>query len=98
MQRKIIQRVLGILLAWFSFTMLPPVVVDIIYAEESYMPFLTAFIITLITGLLLWYPARDARDDLRLRDGFLIVVLFWTVLGIFGALPLFLSNLNPCRD
>lgn len=92
MQRQIIQRVLGILLAWFSFTMLPPVLVDVLYAEEAYFPFVLAFIITLVTGLLLWYPVRSHRDDLRLRDGFLIVVLFWTVLGVFGALPLLLSN------
>ncbi len=92
MQRQIIQRVLGILLAWFSFTMLPPILVDIIYEEHAYAPFAIAFLITLLTGLLLWYPVRHFRDDLRLRDGFLIVVLFWTVLGLFGALPLWLSN------
>lgn len=92
MQRQIIQRVLGILLAWFSFTMLPPILVDFIYAENAYAPFSIAFLITLITGLLLWYPVRYSRDDLRLRDGFLIVVLFWTVLSLFGALPLLLSN------
>ena len=92
MQRQVIQRVLGILLAWFSVTMLPPILVDQFYVEHAYMPFALAFIITLVTGLLLWYPVRSYRDDLRLRDGFLIVVLFWTVLGIFGALPLLLSN------
>lgn len=92
MQKQIIQRVLGILLAWFSFTMLPPILVDIIYSENSYAPFAVAFLITLLTGLLLWYPVRHSKDDLRLRDGFLIVVLFWTVLGVFGALPLWLSN------
>ncbi|MFK7815431.1 MAG: TrkH family potassium uptake protein [Gammaproteobacteria bacterium] len=92
MQKQIIQRVLGILLAWFSFTMLPPILVDFIYSENSYAPFAVAFLITLLTGLLLWYPVRHSKDDLRLRDGFLIVVLFWTVLGLFGALPLWLSN------
>ena len=92
MQRQVIQRVLGILLAWFSVTMLPPILVDQIYTEHAYTPFLLAFIITLVTGLLLWYPVRTYRDDLRLRDGFLIVVLFWTVLGLFGALPLLLSS------
>jgi len=92
MQRKIIQRVLGILVAWFSFTMLPPILVDYIYSEGAYFPFAMAFMITLVTGLLMWYPVRNYRDDLRLRDGFLIVVLFWTVLGLFGALPLWLSN------
>ena len=35
---------------------------------------------------------RNARADLRLREGFLIVVLFWVVLGLSGALPFFLSE------
>ncbi len=92
MQRQVIQRVLGILLAWFSVTMLPPILVGELYDDDAIMPFVLAFIITLITGLILWYPVRKVRDDLRLRDGFLIVVLFWTVLGTFGALPLLFSQ------
>jgi len=88
MQRRVIQRVLGILLAGFSVTMLPPILVGMLYEDDAMTPFILAFAITLITGLILWYPVRKSRDDLRLRDGFLIVVLFWTVLGVFGALPL----------
>ena len=92
MQRQVIQRVLGILLAWFSVTMLPPIGVGLLYKDDVLTPFLLAFVVTLIIGLLLWYPVRNYRDDLRLRDGFLIVVLFWSVLGAFGALPLLLSQ------
>ena len=92
MQRQVIQRVLGILLAWFSVTMLPPIFIDMLYKEEATAPFLLAFTTTLIIGLIMWYPVRKFRDDLRLRDGFLIVVLFWTVLGGFGALPLLFSQ------
>ncbi len=91
MQRRVIQRILGILLAGFSVTLLLPVVVDLGYKEGAMAPFIWAFVITLATGLLLWYPVRKFHNDLRLRDGFLIVVLFWTVLGLFGALPLWLS-------
>ena len=92
MQRQVIQRVLGILLAWFSVTMLPPIGVGLLYKDDVLTPFLLAFVVTLIIGLLLWYPVRNYRDDLRLRDGFLIVVLFWSVLGAFGALPLLFSQ------
>ena len=92
MQRQVIQRVLGLLLAWFSITMLPPILVGRIYEDDAMAPFLLAFITTISTGFLLWYPVRTFRDDLRLRDGFLIVVLFWTVLGAFGALPFLFSQ------
>ena len=47
-----------------------------------------AFILSLSLGLLLWYPNRRAKQELRSREGFLIVVLFWTVLGSIGAIPL----------
>ena len=92
MQRQVIQRVLGLLLAWFSITMLPPILVGMLYEDDALTPFLLSFVITIIIGLMIWYPVRKYRDDLRLRDGFLIVVLFWTVLGSFGALPLLLSQ------
>jgi len=92
MQRQVIQRVLGILLAWFSVTMILPILVGLLYEDDSLAPFLLSFVITLSTGLMIWYPVRKQRDDLRLRDGFLIVVLFWTVLGTFGALPMLFSQ------
>ncbi|MEM7407202.1 MAG: TrkH family potassium uptake protein, partial [Pseudomonadota bacterium] len=42
-------------------------------------------------GIALWYPARAQRRELRLRDGFMVVVLFWLVLGLSGALQLYLA-------
>ena len=40
----------------------------------------------------MWSLCRDAKSDLRNRDGFLITVLFWTVLGLAGSLPLVLDD------
>jgi len=37
---------------------------------------------------------RKHREELRLRDGFLVVVLFWTVLGVAGGLPIYLSEVQ----
>jgi len=92
MQRQVVQRILGMLLGGFSLAMLPPVAITMIYPGETIMPFVVSALITLVCALVLWYPVRNSRDDLHLRDGFLIVVLFWTVLGTFGALPLLLSS------
>ena len=55
-------------------------------------PFIGAFVTTLGTGLLLFLPVKDYVGQLRLRDGFLVVVLFWAVLGIFGSLPFLLYS------
>ncbi|MEP7705796.1 TrkH family potassium uptake protein [Paraglaciecola sp. 25GB23A] len=90
MQYRTIVRILGLLVALFSVTMIPPAIVSLIFQDGSGLPFIMAFVLCLITGLLIWYPNRRFRKDLRAKEGFLIVVLFWTVLASFGALPFLL--------
>jgi len=91
MQLLTIQRVVGALLALFSLTMLPPSFVAWIYEEDTFKIFIDAFMVTFVAGLLVWLPVRRHNADLRLRAGFLIVVLFWFVLGVFGAFPFMYS-------
>ncbi|WP_395339033.1 TrkH family potassium uptake protein [Ningiella sp. W23] len=87
MQYRAIIRILGLLVALFSVTMLPPALISLIYQDGGGLAFVIAFILSLITGLIFWYPNRRNKSDLRAKEGFLIVVLFWTVLATFGALP-----------
>lgn len=94
MHYKVILRILGILLMIFSITMLPPILVSAIYEDGHDYAFAGAFAITLVTGFLIWLPVYQVREDLRTRDGFLVTVLFWVVLGLFGAIPLMISE-NP---
>jgi trk system potassium uptake protein TrkH len=82
-----VQRVLGLLLALFSVTMLPPLGVSWIYADDTWHAFGVSFLIILGSGLLIWAPVRKDRREMRLRDGFTVVALFWVVLGLFGAVP-----------
>lgn len=93
-QVRVVQRVVGILLTLFSFTLFTPLMVGIISRDpwNSITPFIGAFVTTMFTGLLLYMPVKDHVGQLRLRDGFLVVVLFWAVLGIFGALPFYLYS------
>lgn len=76
----------------FSATMLLPVGVSLLYNDQSWLPFVESFALTLSIGLLCWYPLRRRRKELRLRDGFIVVALFWTVLGTFGAAPLYFAD------
>ena len=84
-------RIVGLLLVIFSITHIPPMIVSIIYADNSLEPFFNAFAITIISGLVIWLPVKNHKKELRLRDGFFIVALFWTVLSLFGTLPFLLS-------
>ncbi|SDX99668.1 trk system potassium uptake protein TrkH [Allochromatium warmingii] len=89
-----VQKVFGLLLILFSFSMLPPVIVSLIYNEGWAWPFWVAFGLIFGLGLFIFLPVAHSRQVLRVRDGFLVVVLFWTVLGLAGALPFWLAP-NP---
>ncbi len=92
MNWTVVQRILGLLLMMFSVTMLPPIIVSLIYSDGAWLSFAEGFGLTLAAGLVLWLPVRKVRKELRLRDGFLVVAAFWTVLGSFGAAPLYFDD------
>ena len=92
MAHSTIQRVLGLLLTIFSLSMLPPIVFALIYQDGHALVFIKSFVLVAAVGLALWFPARQAKADLRLRDGFLIVASFWIVLGVFGSAPLIFAD------
>jgi len=92
MQFAVIQRILGLLLSLFSLTIIPPLVISIVTADGSAVPFISAFILTLTIGFVLWLPVRNVKNELRLRDGFVVVVLFWVGLGLTGSIPFILSD------
>lgn len=92
MNLSIVQRILGLLLMLFSITMLPPIGVALYFQDQNWQPFLDAFIALLALGAVIWWPVRKRVRELRLRDGFLVVALFWVVLGLAGAAPLLLSE------
>ena len=92
MQIKSVIRILGLLLMLFSLAIIPPIIVSLIFQDNETWSFFYAGILIFVSGLLLWLPAAQARTDLKLRDGFIIVVLFWFVLSSFASLPMILSD------
>ncbi|MBL09334.1 MAG: potassium transporter [Acidiferrobacteraceae bacterium] len=94
MHPLVIMKIMGILLSFFSISLLPPATVSLLTNDGNEGPFLLAFTFTVATGFGLWFFARRSQKELRIRDGFVIVVLFWTVLASFGSLP-FLFSSNP---
>jgi trk system potassium uptake protein TrkH len=94
MQLHAILRILGLLLMLFSLTMLPPLAVSLVMGDNAESSFLAAMGLILGIGAMMWLPARKHQQDLRMRDGFLVVVFFWIVLGASGAAPFILTP-NP---
>ena len=87
MQFPVVQRILGILFMMHSVTLLPPLLVALAYGESEWAEFLFTFGLLFLVGAAVWWPVRAERRELRTRDGFVIVVMFWTVLGMVGAIP-----------
>lgn len=87
-----VQRVTGVLLMVFSSTMLPPLLISLARREGEISAFLAGLLITSVAGAATWWPVRRITADLKIRDGFLVVMLFWVVLSTFGAIPFYLCD------
>ena len=100
MHFRVTLKIIGMLLMAFSASMLPSLLIALsLPGDGTAWTFGISFCITFIAGFLLWLPFSKQNKLLRTRDGFVIVVMFWSILGLFGALPFYffapLSTLNP---
>lgn len=95
MQIKTILRILGVLLMMFSLSMLSPIIINFIFNEHFTFPFFLAFLCTFTMGAVLWFLCRHQQNELKNRDGFLIVVLFWFVLCFCASFPFLFSLTHP---
>jgi len=86
-----LQRLVGVLLMLSGLWLLPPMAVALYFDDFSNThPFAIAATIELALGAALFWPLRRHKTDLRVRDGFLIVVIAWLLFAISGALPMWL--------
>lgn len=92
MHWRSIIRIVGLLISLLSVFMLIPVLIAIIYRDGGGAIFIQSFFVAFILGLFLWLPNRKYKNELSTREGFLIVVLFWVVLGTIGAFPFIFDN------
>ncbi len=89
-----VQRVTGVLLMLFSLSMLPPMAISLWYDEGVVYAFMEGLWMTLLTGAVILWPVRRSYAELKTRDGFLVVVAFWSVLSTFGAIPLYATDVG----
>ena len=87
--------ILGVLLSILSFTMLIPMVVDIMSGSQNWFGFASAALISCFIGISLWLTNRNKQEtNLGLREAFLLTNSAWLLSGIFGALPFVFSDLE----
>lgn len=91
MHWRAIIRLFGILLMFYSLGFLPSLGIALLYNDGQWMVFVTSLLIAAASGLVLWFPNVAEHTELSVRDGFLVVTLFWALLGVVGALPFVLG-------
>jgi trk system potassium uptake protein TrkH len=87
MHLQITLRIIGQLLMMFSFTMLPPALVSVLFDDGVAIIFINTFFVTVVSGFMLWLLFRRDTSEMRTKDGFLVTFLFYIALGTVGAIP-----------
>ncbi|MFO7594458.1 MAG: potassium transporter, partial [Pseudomonadota bacterium] len=75
----------------YSLSFLPSIAIALLYDDAQWGVFTDSLIVTAAAGLILWLPNVKQRSELSVREGFLVVTLFWVILGVVGALPFILG-------
>jgi len=91
MHWRAITRLFGILLMLYSLSFLPSIGIALLYNDGQWDVFVGSLFITAAAGLFMWLPNLKERSELTVRGGFLVVALFWIVLGVVGSLPFILG-------
>ena len=93
MRWRYILNTVGVLILFFGGTMVLPLAFDLYAMDRSLMPLVEAMGITLVCGTALMALFRHEKTDtMSQREGMAIVSLGWTAIGLFGALPFYLSD------
>ncbi len=86
-----VQRVVGVLLIFISIGFIPPLVFALVNGDGAAHAFVASLLGVSAAGALLYWPVRRARRELRISDGFLVVVACWGVVCLAGAIPFVLA-------
>ena len=94
MNLKSILNLFSILILFFSFSYIFPIIVSIIYEDGALHLFLKTLIIVASIGFIGFFFTRKVKSELSQKDGFLIIVMFWVVLSTVGSVPFYLSGMS----
>ena len=95
MNYALIQKTIGMMILVFATILIIPLGVSISYNDGNTSSFIYSFIIIFLSGSLLFFPNRNNTFDsnIKIKEGFLIVVFFWILLSFFGSFP-FIFDMN----
>lgn len=93
-----VQRVVGMLLMFLSIGFAPPLAFGLFAADGTAVSFAVSMAAVSGVGLAAFWPVRNNQRELRVADGFLVVVACWGAVALAGSLPLMLVLDIPLGD
>jgi len=94
MNPKSILNLFSILVLFFSLSFVLPIIVSISFNDGALLVFLKTLVAILFVGLIGLVITRNVKSELSQKDGFVIIVMFWVVLSLAGAIPFYLSGMS----
>ncbi len=76
----------------FSLSFIPPIITAFVLKEAVMMPLLESGLIVFITGVIMYSVMPIHKIELCRTDGFLIVILVWVIISLFGVIPFVLMD------
>jgi trk system potassium uptake protein TrkH len=96
---KAIGKIMGALLMLFALLMLPGVGFAYYFKSGDEMSLISAVSVSFIVGLLLFFSFSKQDQNIRKREGYMIVSVSWILMSIFGMLPyLFSGTIDTYSD
>lgn len=87
-----ISNVIGVLLIIIGVAILSCIPISYLYGDEELYALGVSGGASLVFGVLCWLYKFKSKENVNKREGYLIVVLAWVFMTIFGALPYYLSG------
>ena len=91
---KSIINLFSILVAFFSLSLLVPLVVSFIFDDGSSNIFITTFLVIFIPSIVTWQLTKKSKEEMGVKEGFVIITLFWIVLSLVGSMPFYLYGMS----
>lgn len=96
MNKRLVIKVLGVLMLIEALAMLPSLGIGLIHKDPGDAKAMLYSMLPLIAaGLPMWLLAKPSENNMRAKEGFVIVALAWLQLSLFGALPFVFSGMIP---
>ena len=95
MNKRLVLRLLGAILLIEALAMVPSLAISLLYGDGDALALLSSMALLAALGFPAWRFAHPREQNLRAREGFLVVALSWVLLSAFGALPFVISGLIP---